>query len=334
VVRQLHRCAFTLVELLVVIAVVGVLIALLLPAVQASRESARCTRCKNNLRQIALAAISFHDSRAVLPPGRIAPRPDDAEPFACGGREPSWVVHLLPYLEQRAAGDGWNVLAEYESHPDQLRHQRLAVFQCPSRRAGGPTEIATTTEIIPEVRAQCGCILKGGYSVTILGGALGDYAGNLSDPSPGSFGFPTDLYLGGNGTGVLIASRPICRLGQPTDWIDKLRFADITDGLSNTLLVGELHLPHGQLGEFPDDSPLYNGEHWTGSLRVTGIGLALSRGPRDPDATRFQFGSWHPEVCHFALLDGSVRGISVHAPGAVLGALSNRSDGSGLENGL
>jgi hypothetical protein len=165
-------------------------------------------------------------------------------------------------------------------------------------------------------------------------GALADYAGNLGDPSPGSTGLPTDFQYGGNGTGVIIASRPICRGGRPTDWIDKLNLASITDGTSNTLLVGELHLPKGKLNHFPDDSPAFNGQYFTGAMRVTGAGIPLARSPDDPIAFRYSFGSWHPGVCNFALVDGSIRPISNLTSSSVLGALAHRSDGKGLESGL
>ena len=328
-----RRLGFTLVELLVVIAIIGVLIALLLPAVQAARESARATRCKNNLRQISLGVMNFHDTNKLLPPGRLAPRYWDPPPFKCGGKEATWVVHILPYLEQAPLASQWNVFEPYEDHSDEARGASLSVFVCPSRRQIGQARVPTSTKQLPPIVNPCGCTVPGGTLKT-LSGATGDYAGNASDPSPGAIGEDTDFYIGGNGTGVLIASRPICRFGKPTDWIDKLDLANMKDGTSHTLLVGELYLPPKGIGQFPDDSPLYNGEHFTGTLRITGVGMPLMRAPYDPDGSRFHFGSWHPAICHFAFVDGSVRALPVVTSSAVLGALAHREDGSGLENRL
>ncbi len=88
---------FTLIELLVVIAIVGLLIALLLPAVQAAREAARRTQCVNNLKQIALAAANYHDQQGAFPP--CGYWRDTG--YGIWSNAYSFLVHLLPHLEQR-----------------------------------------------------------------------------------------------------------------------------------------------------------------------------------------------------------------------------------------
>ena len=92
-----RRLGFTLVELLVVIAIIGILIALLLPAVQAAREAARRTQCKNNLKQMGLALLNYEGTFRMLPPGVIV----DLS-VTTTGNNGSWGVHgrILPYLEQ------------------------------------------------------------------------------------------------------------------------------------------------------------------------------------------------------------------------------------------
>ncbi len=95
---------FTIVELLVVIAVIGVLVALLLPAVQAAREAARRTDCSNNLKNLGLALQSYHGVHAKLPPLGVGPRQLGFLPYA--DRSPfSWLVMIMPFMEQQAVFD-------------------------------------------------------------------------------------------------------------------------------------------------------------------------------------------------------------------------------------
>src|SRR5262245_47814478 len=101
-VRPSRRSGFTLIELLVVIAIIGVLIGLLLPAVQKVREAANRASCSNNLHQIGLALHNYHATCQSLPPGFVGPlHPPDVISVDPGhGSDYSFFVSLLPYLEQ------------------------------------------------------------------------------------------------------------------------------------------------------------------------------------------------------------------------------------------
>lgn len=121
-----QRRAFTIVELLVVIAIIGVLVSLTLPAVQMAREAARRSACNNNLRQISLAAQSFHDTHDHFPTS-IHPAAPSALPRVAG------LTLLLPQLEQRSLYEGYDQTVE-PTHPKNLAVTSLALstFQCPS----------------------------------------------------------------------------------------------------------------------------------------------------------------------------------------------------------
>lgn len=159
-------------------------------------------------------------------------------------------------------------------------------------------------------------------------GALGDYGGNHGDLSPGVRGEFTDFYFGGNGTGVIISARPTCSSQQRVDgWLDKVRSKDIADGLSKTFLIGEMHVARSQLGQYPNDGPIYCGSEVNYAARVVGPGVRLALGPDDISASNYAFGSWHSEVCNFVNVDGSVRSVSVYTDTQLLGNMGHRNDG-------
>ncbi|MCA8998328.1 MAG: DUF1559 domain-containing protein [Planctomycetaceae bacterium] len=319
------RQGFTLIELLVVIAIIGVLVALLMPAVQQARAAARRAQCANNLKQLALAAHSFHDTHGAFPPARLildVPRTQNNSGTFVGLDEPTWLVRLLPFVEQAALHRQWDEYAPYGTNPETARNQALPVFLCPERDSANDAVVEDESVII---RLPCGC--PRGFQV-VPGGAVTDYAANHGDLSPGAVGAPTDFYWGGNGTGVLISSRPI---GDETaierKWRDKVRIADITDGTSGTFLIGESHVPFGQLNKTPYNGPAYFGRHLTNFARIAGPGVPLAHNPGDQRADAYSFGSSHAGIVQFALADGSVRAVSTSTSTRVLGNLASRNDG-------
>jgi len=304
----------TLVEVLVVAAIVGTTIGLALPAVQMARESARTIGCQSHLRQIALAVVLYDDAMRTLPvargDGMIGP--ETAEPV--GG--PTWLWTLLPYVEHGAAFD-WLPRLRFDDVPEAIRQHVVGMYLCPSRRS--ITTALSKPSVGPPRVALCGCILPG---LTVPSGAISDYAGNQGDLSSG----PLDFFRGGRGTGTIIGSRFEPETGR---LIDRVRLRDIRDGLSMTLLVGEAHAREAHRNLLPDVGPAYDGSQFQFSGRVGGPGVGITAGPLDDGAGMgwMAFGSWHPSGCHMAFADGRVVRLTADLAPDLLATLCNRADG-------
>jgi len=166
--RREPRSAFTLIELLLVIAIIGTLVALLMPAVQAAREAARRTSCANNLKQIGVAIASYESATRVYPPGAVW---DRWRPVKQRRRHGSILVHLLPYLEQQALYDSFDFTklsidkAVFPGTGTKIGSQVISSYVCPSDEyrgvfqdvavhnyaaSNGPTEVYDN--------ASCSCV--------------------------------------------------------------------------------------------------------------------------------------------------------------------------------
>jgi prepilin-type processing-associated H-X9-DG protein/prepilin-type N-terminal cleavage/methylation domain-containing protein len=305
-----RRCrgAFTLVEVLLVITIIGVLIGLLLPAVQMGREAARRMSCADHLRQLALAAHKYHDTALRFPTGlRVADRMSDGR-LANGT---NWVVEMLPHLEQQSLYEKWD-FADHRNNVagerNALTAQVIAVLLCPSDLL--PDPVATYAGSVAAAH--------GLYGETSYGGN----AGKRSFPAG-----PAPAYANLTRDGLFC--------------IDSIvRIADITDGTSHTFLFGE-RSHHDPEFNRTSDYPLTDWGLWGHVADPTALSdiMLSSRVPinyRVPTSTPVgdnsshqdrlcAFGSGHPGGANFAFADGSVRFVGAEISLATLQALSTRA---------
>ena len=261
-----ERHGFTLIELLVVIAIIAILMALLMPGVQQARSAARRMQCTNNLKQLSLAAHSFHDSNGAFPPARLIlniARPVFDQGDNVGMDEATWLIRLLPYLEETPLHNQWDEYLTYGQIPTEARNQALPQFLCPERHSA---DSAVAEDKSIRVTSGCGCPVGVQNSA---GGAVVDYVASHGDLSTGAVGKSSDFYWGGNGSGVIISSRPVGdETGIERDWMDKISLSDVTDGSSNTILIGEAHVPPGKDLTSPYNGPAYYGRYLTNFARI------------------------------------------------------------------
>lgn len=299
-IRLRRRAAFTLIELLVVIAVIAILIALLLPAVQQSREAARRMECSNHLKQISLAIHNFESAQLTLPSSRVGPQ------------HATWFVQILPDLEQANLYNSWNITNTYYLQGTTTRFTQVGTFYCPTRRAPMlSTQFEVSSTGLPDAQEYPG--------------ALGDYGAN-----GGQFAGP-------------IVDNPLCNgvmcqaISQTSGFQvvstqSQTRLRDVTDGTSNTFLVGEKHVPRskfGQSGPSWGDGAIFNGDFPRNYNRIAGL-PAFNLGQNQDDLTgpwHCKFGSYHPGICQFAFTDGHVGILKNSTDIMVLNKLAVRNDG-------
>ena len=328
---------FTLVELLVVITIIGILIALLLPAVQAAREAARQVQCKNHLKQLALGCLHHEEAIKRFPTngwgynwvGDADRGNDQRQP---GG----WIYNILPYLEQQALHDIGTGLGEWNSTERKTAHMSrmstpLSVLYCPTRRpvatylSGGPywaTDYRNAFPPATEARSDY-AINGGGQGVFLVCPSIafnGHSGGPLSldqfEDSGGQM-LPTVRY----GLGEI--AKAATGIGYTCSMV---KIADVSDGLSNTYLIGEKYVQSDvfEIGlDGNDNQNAWIGENEDISRWTNHIPL-----PDTPGYGQYRgFGSAHANGLHMAFCDGSVRMINFTIAPEVHRFLGNRKDG-------
>ncbi len=328
--------AFTLVELLVVITIVGILIALLLPAVQAAREASRRARCSNNLKQMALACLSHEQANGFLPTGGWgASWVGDPDRGFTRKQPGGWHFNILPFigldnLHDLGLGQNRNGLLVMVQTP-------VNTFICPSRR-----------EVIAYPcpwGSQTAYLLPGTPPVV----GRSDYGGNGGDENTGMAWGPSYSASNPYGNGDSFSDAQwianLYGVGQHSTGViwphGECKLADIADGTSNTYLIGERYICSDFYynwgpGDIGDDQGWFEGfdydtDRWVqlGADTSAGYLVPMQDTPGYLDYTRF--GSAHANGCNMAFCDGSVQQMSYQIDPETHRRLGNREDGMSID---
>ena len=346
------------------ITIIGILIALLLPAVQAAREAARMTQCRNNLKQLALGCLNHESITKRLPTNGWGTYWTGDADLGFGQHQPGgWLYNVLPYIEQGAMHDmGAGLpLAQKNAANFQRYSIPLAVFYCPTRRrvlaypwlpqsAPGDQLLYQPGDAprYPVSVVRSDYAINGGDILTAPGviGADGNncYQAGEAWNSPQPWAGPSTLADGGvNGSQAqLTAARStFAQIAQAATGVSfcgsLIAISDITDGASQTYLLGEKQLcPDNYLNgvDDGDNEGALMGENEDISRWTAGDGTKSLPGDYYPPMQDIPgyvvlhiFGSAHAVGCNMALCDGSVRTINYSINPEIHRRLGNRKDG-------
>jgi prepilin-type N-terminal cleavage/methylation domain-containing protein len=322
--------AFTLVELLVVIAIIGILVALLLPAVQSAREAARRTQCLNKLKQISLGILNYEDTNKELPYGSGY----GGDPAFPG----TWVTEILPFVEAGNLADS----LDFTRYMDDTRANAngvsnnsittttvLPLFICPSDPIANQPILDQRRQSGRNPNPCQGLWYKGSMGPTIPDrcdwGSTDPYlcmgANYGSDRENGSFEAPCYSAGTGGSRAMPCPDRSrcvglICRSGLG------VALRRVTDGLSNTFLLGETLPAHSTYNSLFGDNFPVGSTH----IPLNVMENELEEGHFNHWRTT-GFKSSHPSIVHFAMADGSVRGIAEVIDKYAYNALGTRAAG-------
>lgn len=311
--ETLLRRGFTVIELVVVMAIIGLLIALLLPAVQSAREAVRRVACTNNLKNLGLAAHNYHDSHRTFPPGVLGPLGPSMPQYA-HLKHLGLGIFLLPYLEQHSLDKQYRRDLSWFDPPNQrVVNIHLTIWQCPSA-PGNRMQNGAVPTVVPPPR-----------DMFVGTAACGDYAGMAAvDPELVTRGLihvprgPLDPRGHFEGVFPINAAR---------------RLADIPDGATHTILMAEC-AGRPQLWRGRKQVP----NHWLSGGPWASRNVLWCRGASSDGSAFYgtcavnctndrEVYSFHPGGANAALADGSVRFLGEGLDIRVLAALATRAGG-------
>ena len=369
--RSVRRVGFTLIELMVVILIIGILVSLLLPAVQQAREAARRSQCANKLKQIGLALMNYESQHKVFPPGQVnllysgsfAPggfrfsfqsEATTMQNGFAGGQSAiggipnmvllngpgaglhgtSWLLFLLPNLDQQNTYNMWNfnynvwyngftpTIIDMGTGPTTFypAQSELKEFYCPSRRVG------------MDVRSKYGNCYRVNMNWTGGGNDYGGCAGSgqVFEDTTGLRG-TYDLLPG------QLAAYPAYSLTLPPAPLHRgvffvnsnTRLADVSDGSTNVIMVGEVMRMNGSLQQnlnMPQQNPLLissDGWAWGGAATMFSCRFGINKGLHYDNPGSSHAGS----IAQFLYCDGSVHAITPNINLTIFQNLGNVANG-------